>query len=420
MTSAITYPGLSVVGQQTVRARSAGLLGALTLGYVALLPYQFETSTGMNFAPSDCFLVLALLLAAGQLKYVKPAWTIWHYAILLTFAAGSLNAALRFGGLSRYELVNKFAGLFLPFLSYAAITTVVTEWEDVRRILRVFIISVAIENVVAVAAFVVAYFTGQTNPFVRYDGLRLSGTLIDPNAHGGILVAAFVMCEGGSWGRRPLFRGLLLWFIRVTLALGILFSFSRSAWIALGMALLVVAMLRIVVALRLVFLFAIGAPCLILLLGPKFVPIFERMARRPDQVRERFDLINIALRAFLEHPVIGGGLGSFRLSAGEVAHNTAMWFLADFGLGGLLVLAGFLGWFLRKSWLAYNLAPVAERPLALALLLAHVAMIGLAMGIEAFYQRHWWLVFALIAACYSLAIRPAGSQRREYRGLHSW
>jgi hypothetical protein len=43
----------------------------------------------------------------------------------------------------------------------------------------------------------------------------------------------------------------------------------------------------------------------------------------------------------------------------------------------------------------------------LALLLAHAAMLGVAMGIEAFYQRHWWLIFSLIASSYSLARRTA-------------
>jgi O-antigen ligase len=417
MTSTVAYPTLPLVRPRTVPVGRIDLLNALILGYVALLPYQFETGSGMNFAPSDCFLILAILLAAGRLRYLKPAWTVWHYAIPLTFAVGSLTAALRFGGLTRYELVNKFAGLLLPFLSYTAITTIVTGWADLRRVLRVFVIGVLVENVVAVVAFGTAYFTGHTNPFVRYDGLRLSGMLIDPNAYGGLLVAAFVISEGASWGPKPLFRGSLLWFIRITLALGILFTFSRSAWVALGLALLILSVLRTIVAVRLLLFLVAGAPFLLLLLGPRFVPVFERMARRPDQVRERFDLINFALQAFVQHPFFGGGLGSFRLAVGEVAHNTAMWFLADFGLGGLLVLLGFLGWFFRRGWMAYNRAPAAERPLALALLLAHTAMLGLAMGIEAFYQRHWWLVFALIASSYSLAIRPS-HLRREYRGLH--
>ena len=54
---------------------------------------------------------------------------------------------------------------------------------------------------------------------------------------------------------------------------------------------------------------------------------------------------------------------------------------------------------------AYRFTPAREQPLALALLLAHAAMFGLAMGIEAFYQRQWWLVFGLIASSYSLTLR---------------
>jgi putative inorganic carbon (hco3(-)) transporter len=403
----------------TTTAKSSGILGILIACYIALLPYQFETGSGMNFAPADCFLLLALLLAPGCLKYRKGAWTIWHYAIPVIFAAGSLTASLRFGSLSRYELVNKDAGLLLPFLSYAAITTIVTAWGNVRSVLRVFIWGVVFENVFAVGAFLASYFFGITNPFVRYDGLRLSGMLLDPNAYGGLLVAAFVISEGASWGPQPLFKPRALWFTRVTLALGILFTFSRSAWIALSLSLLVLGLLRTKIVARLALIALIGAPCLLLALGPKFVPIFEIMASRPRQVQDRFDLFHLALETFARYPFAGGGLGSFRLAAGEIAHNTAMWFLADFGLPGLAVLAGFLFWFFRKGWLAYRLAPHAERPLVLALLLAHTSMLGLAMGIEAFYQRHWWLVFALIASSYSLAIRPPDLPRRECLGVRS-
>ena len=132
------------------------------------------------------------------------------------------------------------------------------------------------------------------------------------------------------------------------------------------------------------------------------------------------------MRPTRHSPVIhfsAGGIGSFRLGEGEIAHNTAMWFLADFGIVGLTVLLGFLGWFFVKGWFAYRAAPVRGQSLVLALALAHTAMFGLAMGIEAFYQRHWWLVLGLIASSYSLTLRrangrssntiPAPAQRRR-------
>jgi putative inorganic carbon (hco3(-)) transporter len=196
-----------------------------------------------------------------------------------------------------------------------------------------------------------------------------------------------------------------LWFSRVTLALGVLFTFSRSAWIGLTLAVVIFFVVKPRVAIRPLLSAVVLSPCLFLVLGDRFLPFLENMARRPQQVQQRIDLIRDAIGAFLNHPVVGGGLGSFRLAVGEVAHNTALWFLADFGLLGLAVLLLFMAWFVRRAWLSYQFATREHRPLALALLLAHAAMIGVAMGIEAFYQRHWWLVMALIAACYSLTRR---------------
>jgi len=378
------------------------ILTALVIMYVALLPYQFAMGNGVNFAPADCFMLLVLLLAPGQLKYRKPAWSVWHFGLAATFAAGSLVAVLRFGVLNRYELLNKDAGLLLPFLSYVAITSSIGGWDDVRRILRVFTLSVVLQNIVSTGGFLLAYFFGVENPFTRYGGLRLSGMLLDPNAYGGLLVAAFVICEGACWGQEPLFNGPMLWLFRLTLGMGILFTFSRSAWVGLTLALLLLCAVRTKAAIRLLLTGIVGAPCLLLLMGNRFVPIFEEMASRPKQVQGRFELIHAAFQAFSHHPFLGGGIGSFRLGEGEIAHNTAMWFLADFGIVGLTVLVGFLGWFFLKGWFAYRYAPSREQPPALSLLLAHTAMFGLAMGIEAFYQRHWWLVLGLIASSYSL------------------
>lgn len=384
---------------------SPGLLTLLVAGYVALLPYLFQVGDRLNFAPSDCFLLLALILAAAQLKYRRSAWTIWHVGILLTFAVGSFVAALRFGELDRYELLNKDAGLLLPFLSYAAITSTVTEWEGLRRILRIFIFSVVIENLLAIGGFLAAYFLGVSTPFTRYEGLRLSGMLLDPNAYGGLLVVALVICEGAAWGRTPLLQGPILWFSRLTLAMGILFTFSRSAWLGLALAFMLLVAIRPSVALRPLLSGVVAAPCLVLILGRRFLPIFEELASRPKQVQERFDLIQQALQLFVSRPLLGGGLGSFRITAGEVAHNSAMWFLADFGIAGLAAFGAFLAWFFAIAWFAYRFAPQSEQPIALALFLAHAAMVGVAMGIEAFYQRYWWLVLALIASSYTLTLR---------------
>ena len=340
--------------------QSQPILNALVLAYVALLPFQFNIGSHVNFAPADCMLFVALVLALGLLRYRTPAWSAWHFGIVATLVMGTFIAALRFGGLSQYELLNKDAGLLSAFLGYVVITSSVSGWDDLRRIMRVFTLSVALQNLVAVGGFLAAYFFGVTIPFARYGGLRLSGMLIDPNAYGGLLIAAFVMCEGACVGPAPLFKGPTLWLCRLTLGMGLLFTFSRSAWTGLGLALLLLCVIQMRTAVRLILAGVIAAPCLLLLMGNRFIPIFEEMASRPKQVQGRFDLIHAALHAFTGHPFLGGGIGSFRLEEGEIAHNSAMWFLADFGIVGLVVLLGFLGWFFAKCWTAYRLAPAAE------------------------------------------------------------
>ncbi len=391
--------------------RWPNILGFLVAAYAALIPYQVPVTRDMNFAPADCCLVLIVLLAAGQLKYRRLAWGIWHVALVLVFAVGTLVTALNTGTLSRYVFLNKDAGLVLLLLSYAAITSAVSDWDDLRRMLRVFTVGVVAQNIVGVAAFLAAYFFGIETPLTSYGGVRLSGMMLDANAYGGLLVLALMICEGASWGPEPLFNGTSLLFCRLSLAMGILFTFSRSTWVSLAIALLLLCAVRRGTAIRLGLTAAVGAALLLPLMGGRFLHFFESMAARPEQGESRFQLIRDALTEFARHPFFGGGLGSFLVTEGTIVHNTAVWFLAEFGIFGLIVLTGFLASFFTMGWFAYRYAPLREKPLMLALLLGHAAMLGLAMGIEAFYQRHWWLVFALIGAGYSLARQQAGCRR---------
>ena len=385
-----------------------GMLRFLVSAYAALLPYFVEIRHDLNFALTDCVLLLVVLLAPGQLRFRRPAWSIWHVALIFVFAAGTLISALHTGTLNRYELLNKDVGLALLLLSYAAITSVIADWEDLRRILRIFTLGVVSQNLVAVAAFLASYFFGLDTPFTQFNGARLSGMMLDPNAYGGLLVLALVICEGSAWGPAPLFRGFPLLFCRLTLWMGILFTFSRSAWVSLAVALLLLCALRRAVAIRFAIAGLMGGSCLFVFMGRRFLEYFEHMASRPEQGDSRFVLMRDALAEFAKHPVLGGGLGNFLALETTVVHNTALWFLADFGLVGLVVLVGYLGTFFARAWFAYRFAPDRERPLMLALLLAHTAMIGLSMGIEALYQRHWWFIVALIGSAYSLTRRTAG------------
>ena len=86
------------------------------------------------------------MILFGRLRRLYCHCTWMALPLVLVFAAGTLISALNTGTLSRYALLNKDAGLILLLLSYAAITSAVSEWDDVRRILRVFTVGVVAQN----------------------------------------------------------------------------------------------------------------------------------------------------------------------------------------------------------------------------------------------------------------------------------
>jgi O-antigen ligase len=108
---------------------------------------------------------------------------------------------------------------------------------------------------------------------------------------------------------------------------------------------------------------------------------------------------------FLSHPLLGAGLGSFLRDNEVQVHNTFFWFLAEMGVAGAIVFVGFVMAFLLRGAKAYRLAAPEYRGLLGGLLLAHLSMMGFSLGIEAFYQRYWWVIMALISAAHATARR---------------
>ena len=401
-------PRFPAMTQQSAKPVGLSMDGILVVAYAALLPIQIEIAVDFRVAPADLCVLLAALPLTVRLRYRTKAWSFWHMGILLTFAVGSFLAILASGGLSRYLFVNKDLGLLLLFLTYMVVTSAITEWKQVRLVLQVFVWSVVLQNLVGIAEFLISYFFGVDTYFTAYGNRRFAGMLLDPNANGGLLILSLLLCEATSRGPTALVRGWWLAFCRLTLGLGILLSFSRTAWVSLAIAWLFLLFLlptRIAVAIRAVLAGAAALILGMLLAGDQFVLYFREMALRPESGRARGELMEKALSHFAHNPVWGGGLGNFIETEGTIVHNTPLWFLADFGLIGLAMFVGFMAWFVIKAWDARRLAPYSEKIVVQALLIGHIAMLSLGMGIEAFYQRHWWLVMALIASSYHIATR---------------
>lgn len=376
------------------RANRFRFIGYLLVGYIIFLPIQVQTGIGFRFAPSDICLTLILLFGISKLKLRATAWSMFHFGIVLTFAIGTYVALINNGYLSRYAIIQKDIGLITLFLGYVVFTTYVDSWTKLRKIMQIFLVSVVVQNFFALAVYVSGVEVAWMNNFYP----RLSGMLVDPNAYGGLLVVAFAFHVVTCYEKRPLVSGLWGVLTTITLAGGIILSFSRSAWIGMVFVLLVVLIVRPLYAWRML-LALIGSLALILMyFGRNGFDVLLNMASRPSQIESRMDILYDAVGMFAEKPWFGVGLGTFSEQENIIVHNTPAWFSTEFGLFGGVILLGFMGWFVIKALFVYRKVSPTEKPLILGLLLAHVAMFGVSLGIEALYQRHWWLVFALIAS----------------------
>jgi putative inorganic carbon (hco3(-)) transporter len=387
----LQYPPAPSENQESTRL---DVISYLTLAYVALLPFQIEAMPMLRIAPSDLFLVLAALFAPLCFRLRPRAWSWWHALLLLVFAMASMIRGVEAGELNSYALINKDAGLLVLFLSYAAITGEARSWPRMRRLIRVFVVSVVLQNLVGIVAAVAALRYG-IDSILMLDRSRLCGMLVDPNAYGGMLVCAFLLAETASNFKPP-----FLFFTRITLAIGLALTFSRTAWIAFAVGLIALSITRFRKTLPTILTVGLGAVGLAIYMGSSLFPRFQDLATRSDG--GRVDLVHDALKMFGQHPFFGAGLTSFQMHEDTIVHTTSVWFLTDFGLVGFSVFFGLMSWFFVTGYYAYRHAPSRERSMALGVLVAQMSMLTLSFGIDAFYQRQWWLIMALIGACNSI------------------
>ncbi len=381
---------------------SDGLL-TLVLVWVAFLPIQFRTEAlgGDRFAPSDFVILLVPAVAGARLMIIRSAWSLWHTLLVLLMPFGLIVAALLEGSVTRYAVLNKTLGLFLLFLAYVAVTIAVRSWSAVLQVVRLLVLSTAIVNLFSIGA----YFLGwQTILFNDPDLDRLTGMLVDPNAYGGLLVVTLALMIPATLRGERLLPNVMHYVAWITLPFGVILTQSRSAWIALAAVFFALGLASPRRATR-----ALGAILLVVTViaiaaGAENRASFVERADRPQTIDSRLAEFQEGFDAFVESPALGIGLGAYYERHEQIVHFTALWVLADMGVVGLVILLGFVG--VITVW-GIRLLQAAPRDseqwdLALGLLLAHVAMIGLSMGIEALYQRHWWLIMALIAAMRSV------------------
>lgn len=383
---------------------------------IACMPFQFQTAYGFQFAPSDLFVAMGcVVLVAGGISVRRSSGNSALLGLWAVLTISLWTTLSRTGSLSRYVLLNKYCGLLELFALYWFFANAVRHEEDARWLMRVFVIVVSVQNCVFLPAYIGAHWFGFTIPVLN-PGLRLAGFLLDPNAYGGLLACALALqlltCRSGA----HLVQGKAGVLVLATLAAGLLFTFSRSAALACLAVVSTGILLRArVVIPAVVFLAAIGAAYWAYGAGAEDRSFIARMAARPEQIDQRKEGASRALEEFTNSPVFGAGIGA---NESHIIHNTSLWFLGEMGLVGFAALCWFLGSTASKAVFCARSAGTQMRTIATALLCAHAGMFGLSMGIEAFYQRHWWFVMSMISALATiLRTRLSVRSVRPHRAL---
>ena len=379
--------------------------------WVALLPFQLplEHVLGLRLALSDVALAGTLFVGLAcrvlgacprpEQRRRRTSLDGYLAALVAIFAMALGVAWARTGELTTYTLVNKGAGILVLVTSFYVVVALASAPHRLRRVVATLLGSVGAVNAVSLALYGAWLRSGGPNSLVSTR--RLAGFLIDPNAYGGLLTVALFVQLGVLVGSRTKSRWAQVAGTANVLLLGagLVLTRSRSAWVALavgGVVLLWLIRRRLTWKRALIAATAVGcAGGSLLLLAGGAVTSLLKDALKPASILVRWEQVTGGLRYFPGSPIWGIGLDVYRrLQPPYIIHNTYVWFLVEMGAIGLIVLLALLAR-VGRNWAAALRSTDWSWGLAVGGAAAFAAMLGLAVGIEALYQRPLWLLFAL-------------------------
>ncbi len=115
--------------------------------------------------------------------------------------------------------------------------------------------------------------------------------------------------------------------------------------------------------------------------------------------RGRMELMIASLDAWLRHPILGGGLGSFLADSSgilgfeTIIHGTLLWLMAEMGVVGALPFVIVFVLIVRAAWIRRVHSVRAQGILLLMLVFAVMSLFH-----EVLYQRIFWLGLGALAA----------------------
>ena len=381
-----------------------GLLGTLAL---ALARYDAAIALGVLLlaavriepAPSDLVfgVLIALAFVTGRLHLERVLLSVTLLVsgflalnlLAATAATDGARAATYFG-------ITLYLGILALWLA-----AYVCSVRRARLVLVAYLGGAALSAAVACLALI-APFPG-AEAFV--DGPRAQGLFKDPNVFGPFLVpAVLILMEETVAPRLLRFRLAMKLALLSVLTVGVVFSYSRAAWLNLALGtvvLLVVLALRRGGARRVMTLLVVtlvaGAALFGVVTATSSLDFLTERAALQDYDTQRFDAQASGLEVAAEHP-LGIGPGQFERISELSAHSTYVRALAEEGVLGAFVILGLV--FLTLGFAARNVALGADTYGigSAGLLAAWCGLLANSFFVDTLHWRHLWLIAALIWA----------------------
>ena len=393
----------------------AGGLGLVLVLALALARYDAAVALGglllgmqvVEPAPTDgvFFVVMAVAIATRRFRLSAVPRPV--LAMLAVFGALNIMASIQVVDPER-------AVVFFGTTAYLALFAIWLAGYTTSRgrallLVRAYLASAVASSVIGVLALLGALPGAE----LLTESDRSRAFFQDPNVFGPFLIPpALILIEEIVRPRLLSARLAIKIVLLAILLVGILFSYSRGAWVNLGVALVV---LGLILSLRggaqtAATLFAVTAMTTAIIatvvVATGSGDFLAERARPQTYDTDRFSGQRAGLRPAAEYP-FGAGPGQFESVAGISAHSTYARALGEQGYPGLLVLLALVGYTviagLRNAVAGRGTHGIGSA----ALLAAWCGLLANSVVIDTLHWRHLWLVAALIW----VAAVPASSRR---------
>jgi O-antigen ligase len=394
-----------------------GLLGTF---FLALTRYHAAVALGVLLfaavrlepAPADLVfaVVIAVAFVTGRFAFDRVPLSVT--LLVSAFLALNLLASIEVIDAARaveFFAITLYLGIFGIWLAGYV--------RSVQRA-RLVLVAYVVAAVASAALACLALFLPLPAREAFIDGPRAQGLFKDPNVFGPFLVpAALILMEETVAPRLLRLRVVTKLLFLSILTVGVLFSFSRAAWLnlAVGAAvLLIVLLLRRGGARKAMTMLAVGllaAAALFAAVSATSTGGFLQQ-RASFQVydADRFGAQLSGLDLAAEYP-LGIGPGQFERVSDLSAHSTYVRALAEEGVLGALVVLGLmlltLGFAARNAALGRSTYGIGSA----ALFAAWCGVLANSLFIDTLHWRHLWLLAALIWA--GTALRASYPSRYE-------